>query len=68
MDLNDNDTQLLAKVDWEGGIDAALDYGITADQFEDPELRTMWYAVQRAYNSVYKQRREINNMIDELEC
>lgn len=38
-----------AKVDWEGGVDEALAYGIAADEMPDPELEAAWAAAKVAY-------------------
>lgn len=40
---------LKAKVEWEGGVLAALDYGIKPEDIEGDELRDAWEAVRAAY-------------------
>lgn len=43
-----------AKVDWEGGITDALDYGLKVDDMPegDEELRHAWAALEAAYATV----------------
>jgi hypothetical protein len=43
---------LAAKVDWEGGVLGALDYGIVADRIEDPTLRALWADLQDRYRGL----------------
>jgi hypothetical protein len=33
---------LLAKMEWEGGVFDLIDYGIRADQIDDPAIAAMW--------------------------
>jgi hypothetical protein len=41
------DRDLLAyKIRWEGGVMAALDYGLRPDDIQDPELRVAWERLQ----------------------
>jgi hypothetical protein len=47
------DRQLLAhKVQWEGGVLGALQYGIQSDQIADPELARAWAEIERLYGQL----------------
>jgi hypothetical protein len=41
--------RLAQKVRWEGGLLAALDYGIKSDDIADPELAALWARLERTY-------------------
>lgn len=43
---------LIAKVNWEGGIIDALDYGIKAEDIEDPTLAALWRAAETQYRAL----------------
>jgi hypothetical protein len=44
------DRRLIAhKVDWEGGLLAALQYGVRSEQIADPELAAKWAVVEKLY-------------------
>lgn len=43
---------LAQKVAWEGGPLATLDYGIVAEQIEDPALRALWQDLQDRYRGL----------------
>jgi hypothetical protein len=44
--------QLAEKVDWEGGPLEALEYGITAEDVEDPSVRELWQELQDRYRAL----------------
>jgi hypothetical protein len=44
--------RLALKVEWEGGVLAALEYGIRATDIEDAEIRVAWETVERAYRAL----------------
>lgn len=41
--------RLAQKIRWEGGLMAALQYGIQPSQIADPELAKLWGRLRRAY-------------------
>jgi hypothetical protein len=43
---------LSRKIRWEGGILAALDYGIRAADVADPEVRKLWARLERSYRTL----------------
>jgi hypothetical protein len=40
---------LAQKIRWEGGLMAALDYGIEANAIRDQELAALWTSLDEAY-------------------
>jgi hypothetical protein len=47
------DRDLLAsKIRWEGGVLAALDYGLHPDDIGDPELRSAWERLQQLHAEI----------------
>lgn len=59
MSLHD----LAAKVGWEGGILATLEYGITADDIEDPSLAAIWERMERHYGAIREDMHSIDLML-----
>ncbi len=43
---------LAQKIRWEGGLWAALEYGIKADHIEDPELAELWARLEHSYREI----------------
>lgn len=41
--------ELREKIDWEGGVWGALQYGITSHDIEDHELARRWAELERAF-------------------
>ncbi len=60
----------LGKIGWEGGIDEALDYGLTVDKYNLPnDLRDAWNELRRLH-AEYEEKREaalgiINDALEE---
>lgn len=50
--------RLAQKIRWEGGLWAALEFGIRADDITDPELADLWSRLERGY-------RELAPLLDE---
>lgn len=44
--------RLAQKIRWEGGLVAALEYGIAPEQIDDPELAELWARLQRGYREL----------------
>ena len=40
------------KIQWEGGILGALEYGLRSDEIEDPELATLWRRLESLYDQI----------------
>lgn len=43
---------LRRKVNWEGGVVGALEYGISWQGIDDPELSELWHMVEEAYEAL----------------
>jgi hypothetical protein len=51
--------RLAQKIRWEGGILAALEYGINSDDIDDPGLSELWQQLDQRYQ-------EIAPLLDEM--
>lgn len=47
-----NAKELAHKVQWEGGVLSALEYGIRSDEIADPELATLWRRMEQVYGQL----------------
>ena len=56
----------LAKVEWEGGILEAIEYGLSAEQLEDSDsaLGKAWKEIEIAYSSMEKPMRFIESLLE----
>lgn len=54
---------LAAKVEWEGGVIDALDYGIRAEQIADPQLAALWQKASRQFADLRHTTAQINEAI-----
>jgi hypothetical protein len=52
--------RLASKVEWEGGVLAALEYGIRSDLIQDADIRTLWQDLETRYL-------ELTPIVDQLE-
>jgi hypothetical protein len=43
--------RLAQKIRWEGGLVAALEYGIRATDIEDPEVAKLWRRLERSFGT-----------------
>jgi hypothetical protein len=48
--------EFIAKVNWEGGVVEALDYGLTSTRLEDQnsEFANVWRNLERIYASTFR--------------
>jgi hypothetical protein len=44
--------RLAEKVDWEGGPLGALEFGVRAENIEDPVLRSLWRDLENGYRAL----------------
>jgi hypothetical protein len=44
--------RLAKKVEWEGGVLEAVQYGVTSDQIEDPELAAAWKEIESMWQAL----------------
>lgn len=63
-----------AKVEWEGGVTSALDYGLKAtdlpENSDDPltaDLRAAWTALQGKWDALRDEMREVEEILDEID-
>lgn len=56
---------LNGKIEWEGGIEAAMEYGIRADDIEDETLGDLWYEATQQWAIFDHLRDEIEDYIKE---
>lgn len=62
--------EFAGKVEWEGGVLDALDYGLRADDLDDsnPELKAAWRDLARRWAEDFEPGlRNVERMLDELE-
>ncbi len=57
-------TSLARKIRWEGGLMAALDYGIDAEEIQDQELAALWTSLDEAYRRFSPLLEEIADRLD----
>lgn len=44
--------RLARKIEFEGGVLAALEFGVRAEDIEDPRLRSLWQKIETRYRSL----------------
>ena len=52
MDKTLTVARLAHKVDWEGGILEAIEYGVTREQIADPEAAELWGRLETLYSEM----------------
>jgi hypothetical protein len=60
----------VSKIEWEGGIIDALEYGLTAeslDEGEDDGLRSAWAELESMWLTVESQVRRIESLLEKYE-
>jgi len=62
-----NRAEVTNKVDWEGGISGALEYGLTVDDMPpgDTELRDAWKRLEAAWKAFDAIETEVYALLDE---
>jgi hypothetical protein len=62
------DRRLLAsKIDWEGGIIAALEYGVSSAEISDPDLRIRWEVLELLWAQMRPLIREFDRVLRGIE-
>jgi hypothetical protein len=51
------------KVDWEGGIDAALQWGLTYEKIQAGPLRDAWREMELAWTEFDELRNEVDKLL-----
>lgn len=59
-----NNEQLANKIDWEGGIIAAIEWGIHAGDIEDPEVASLWAEIEVGYSLLYPAFSRLNELLE----
>lgn len=64
-----SDTEFLGKIDWEGGVLGALEYGLRADMLTDPtsELGTLWKSLEKAWRKFEPTLNLVEGYVDDME-
>jgi hypothetical protein len=60
-----NARELARKVEWEGGILGALEYGIRHEEIDDPELAALWRRLETIYDQLRPCMRAANRLLFE---
>lgn len=50
------------KVEWEGGVAEAIEYGIRSESIDDPALSNLWEQAETAY----EQYEQFERLIDDI--
>jgi hypothetical protein len=66
MSRFENRDQLAAKIEWEGGVLEAVDYGIRSTDMPegDVELEELWKELEDAYSKVVSPADKISKLLD----
>lgn len=56
-----------AKVEWEGGITDALDYGLKAEDCEPGDLRTAWEKLELQWAAIQEEMDDVQEVLDRYE-
>lgn len=58
--------RLVSKIDWEGGLLDAIEYGIRAEDMPegDDELAKAWKKLEDAYNEVVPHAAQVSALLD----
>ena len=51
--MDENDKDLMQKIESEGGVEFALEYGITGKDFTDKEVSVAWDIARTALNNLH---------------
>lgn len=54
--------EFVSKIEWEGGVLAALEYGLRSEDTDDIELSILWQKIVDLYSQVKSQLREIESI------
>lgn len=61
--------ELAGKVEWEGGVLQAIDYGLVADDLDDsnPDLKSAWVNLCNAYKNFHGLLEDVESQLPDLE-
>lgn len=62
-----SEEEFVAKIDWEGGVMSALEYGLRQDDLEEPNtpLGHAWGELQMAYRALNPKIKVVEDLIPE---
>jgi hypothetical protein len=55
--------ELVQKIDWEGGITDAIDYGLRPEDIDDPKVALLWEQARDALKMFQSLATQIENII-----
>jgi len=58
-----NKEELVSKIEWEGGIPETLEYGVTADDIDDPELAKAWTQLEQMWRQFEVERDRVVELL-----
>ena len=58
----------LAKIEWEGGIEAAIEYGLNPTDAADPEVARQWQAIVDQYEGKQMTGRSLRELASDLQA
>ena len=62
----EKDIDTLNKIEWEGGVIDALEYGIKSDDFDNKELRRIWRMLESYGKEIGNLSRIIDKAVGEV--
>jgi hypothetical protein len=69
MSKFENRQELADKIEWEGGLEDALDYGIKSSDLPESETKLIaaWALMEAAFDELERAKRAVAELIPELE-
>jgi hypothetical protein len=69
MSKFENRQELADKIEWEGGLEDALDYGIKSSDLPESETKLIaaWALMEEAFDELERAKRVVAELIPELE-
>jgi hypothetical protein len=56
----------LAEIEWEGGVEAAIEYGLAPTDAADPEVTRRWQAIVDQYEGQQVTGRSLHELVSDL--
>lgn len=61
-----SESDFIAKIEWEGGVVGALEYGLTSNDVEPGELQNAWKELEKAWVPMQDAIEEVQSLIDDM--
>lgn len=61
------ESDFAAKIDWEGGITDALDYGLTAEHCEPGPLRDAWEKLELKWAAMQEEVEDVEAILEQYQ-